>query len=209
MLPELLWQNNLCLINNLILFSNLQVNIYLMLLSTCSFSDIVHFLALILTPTSLSLKRGHLLPSCLCASLDFHLEKPHRKPNSTVQFFLDIHATCKSFRSHCFKRTQQKYFTSMSDSLLHEGSKYWRMNSITNRGQVPDCIHLRDSSANLDSKGQGGKPFARKNWKYHCSSLFCSDLSWWLSQETVKIYRLVNVWAQMRWHFRSSSWKQN
>lgn len=190
------------------MFSDLQVNIYLMLLSTCFFSDIVHFLSLILTPTSLNLKRGHLLLSCLCVSLDFHLKKSHRKSNSIV---LDIHATCNMqllFKvSLLWKNTPKVLHIYKNDSLLHERSKYWRMNSITNRRQAPDCIHLRDSSSNLDSKGQRGKPFIRKDWKPHGSSLSCSDLSWWLSQETVKMWRLVNVWAQMRWHFISSSWK--
>lgn len=153
MLPEWLWQNNLCLINHWILFSILQVNIYLTLLSTCSFSDIVHFLSLILTPTSPNLKRGHLSLSCLCVSLDFNLKKLQRKSNSAVQFVLNIH----QYVLHIYE----------DDNLLHEGSKYWGMNSINNRWQIPDYIHLRDSSSNLDSKGQRGKCFARKNWKSH------------------------------------------
>lgn len=143
MLPEWLWQNNLCLINHQILFSNLQVNIYLMLFCTCLLSDTVHFLSLILTPTSLNLERGHLLVSCLCVSLDFHLKKPHRKSNSIVQFVLDIHATYNSLKvSLLWKNTPRALHIYESDSLLHEGGKYWRMNSITNRRHVPDCIHL-------------------------------------------------------------------
>lgn len=168
MLPEWLWQNNICLINHQILFSNLQVNIYLILLSTCSFSDIVHFLSLILTPTSLNLKGGHLLLSCLFISLDFHLKKPHRKSNSTVQFALDIHATCNSLRSHYLK-IHQKYFTFI-------GVKAYCMKEANTKGWIQfrtgDKLQTAFTSETVSliwiPRGKGGQTLCKKKVEIPC-----------------------------------------